>query len=124
MYNLTVQQLHTYYVLAGGTPVLVHNTGPGCGPIISTHYERAGDLGKYTEGQKTRDPASQWYHDLLSEEELLDGVNNAPEGDGILVSRDGKILGGHHRWDEIRTRVNDGRLDPDTPIRIDVYGGE
>jgi len=29
MYNLTVQQLHTYYVLAGTTPVLVHNSG-GC----------------------------------------------------------------------------------------------
>ncbi|ANP52026.1 RHS repeat-associated protein [Streptomyces griseochromogenes] len=25
MYNLTVQQLHTYYVLAGPTPILVHN---------------------------------------------------------------------------------------------------
>jgi hypothetical protein len=30
MYNLTVQDLHTYYVLAGTTPVLVHNT---CGEI-------------------------------------------------------------------------------------------
>ncbi|MGW2806723.1 polymorphic toxin-type HINT domain-containing protein, partial [Streptomyces sp. NPDC001450] len=30
-YNLTVDQLHTYYVLAGSTPVLVHNTGPACG---------------------------------------------------------------------------------------------
>ncbi|MFE2571117.1 hypothetical protein [Streptomyces mirabilis] len=28
MYNLTVQQLHTYYVLACETPVLVHNCGP------------------------------------------------------------------------------------------------
>ncbi|WSQ99535.1 polymorphic toxin-type HINT domain-containing protein [Streptomyces sp. NBC_01210] len=26
-YNLTVDDLHTYYVLAGGTPVLVHNAG-------------------------------------------------------------------------------------------------
>lgn len=26
-YNLTVDDLHTYYVLAGGTPVLVHNSG-------------------------------------------------------------------------------------------------
>ncbi|WP_051840975.1 polymorphic toxin-type HINT domain-containing protein [Streptomyces sp. NRRL F-5126] len=26
MYNLTVNQLHTYYVLAGQTPVLVHNS--------------------------------------------------------------------------------------------------
>ncbi|MFE5093344.1 polymorphic toxin-type HINT domain-containing protein [Streptomyces sp. NPDC056638] len=30
-YNLTVDGLHTYYVLAGETPVLVHNSGP-CGP--------------------------------------------------------------------------------------------
>ncbi|WP_145793482.1 polymorphic toxin-type HINT domain-containing protein [Kitasatospora atroaurantiaca] len=29
MYNLTVDSLHTYYVLAGATPVLVHNCGPG-----------------------------------------------------------------------------------------------
>ncbi|WP_329410362.1 polymorphic toxin-type HINT domain-containing protein [Streptomyces sp. NBC_00704] len=29
MYNLTVADLHTYYVLAGETPVLVHNSG-GC----------------------------------------------------------------------------------------------
>lgn len=27
-YNLTVEQLHTFYVLAGATPVLVHNTCP------------------------------------------------------------------------------------------------
>ncbi|MFC1411557.1 polymorphic toxin-type HINT domain-containing protein [Streptacidiphilus sp. N1-12] len=26
-YNLTVRQLHTYYILAGNVPVLVHNTG-------------------------------------------------------------------------------------------------
>ncbi len=122
-WNLTIEQLHTYYVLAGTTPVLVHNTS-GCGPQISTHHERAGDLGKYTEGQSTRDPASQWYHEYLSNDDLLDGVNNADEGDGILVSRDGRILGGHHRWDEIQTRVGGGRIDPDTPIRIDVYGGK
>jgi RHS repeat-associated protein len=29
-WNLTVQQLHTYYVVAGGTSVLVHNTNTGC----------------------------------------------------------------------------------------------
>ena len=27
MHNLTVDNLHTYYVLAGTTPVLVHNEG-------------------------------------------------------------------------------------------------
>ncbi|MEU7306141.1 polymorphic toxin-type HINT domain-containing protein, partial [Streptomyces sp. NPDC007206] len=30
-WNLTVQQLHTYYVVARDTPVLVHNEG--CGPV-------------------------------------------------------------------------------------------
>ncbi|MFF7155698.1 polymorphic toxin-type HINT domain-containing protein [Streptomyces sp. NPDC008139] len=29
-YNLTVAELHTYYVLAGSTPILVHNTNTGC----------------------------------------------------------------------------------------------
>ncbi|MFD0328267.1 polymorphic toxin-type HINT domain-containing protein [Streptacidiphilus monticola] len=30
-WNLTVQELHTYYVVAGGTPILVHNTdGESC----------------------------------------------------------------------------------------------
>lgn len=28
-YNLTVTDIHTYYVLAGSTPVLVHNDNPG-----------------------------------------------------------------------------------------------
>jgi hypothetical protein len=31
-YNLTVDDLHTYYVLAGQTPVLVHNSGAGPDP--------------------------------------------------------------------------------------------
>ncbi|MFD3551253.1 polymorphic toxin-type HINT domain-containing protein [Streptomyces goshikiensis] len=32
-YNLTVDDLHTYYVLAGSTPILVHNSTP-CGPDL------------------------------------------------------------------------------------------
>ncbi|MFJ9552415.1 RHS repeat-associated core domain-containing protein [Nocardiopsis sp. NPDC101807] len=31
VYNLTVQDLHTYYVLAGAAPVLVHNSNGLCG---------------------------------------------------------------------------------------------
>ncbi|MFH8218709.1 hypothetical protein ACH4C2_05915 [Streptomyces sp. NPDC018057] len=98
------------------------NAHPGS-PEITTRYEKAGNIGNYVDGQKTRDPASQWYHEELSDEELLDGINNAVEGDGILVSRDGTILGGHHRKDEVLTRVGDGRIKPDTLIRVDVYGG-
>lgn len=32
-YNLTVDHLHTYYVLAGNSQVLVHNSG-GCGEVV------------------------------------------------------------------------------------------
>lgn len=127
-YNLTVDDLHTYYVLAGATPVLVHNSnGRNCGPGgsgISARHENAGDIGNYTDGQSTRDPASQWYHEMLSDDELLDSINKAGEGDGILVSRDGTILGGHHRKDELQTRIRNGRIDPNTRIRIDVYDGD
>ena len=120
VHNITVQDLHTYYVLAGDTPVLVHNSGE-CD--WSPHHENAGDLaGKYSEGQSTRDPASQWYHEELSDDDLLDSINNAAEGDGIAVSPGGTVLGGHHRWDELQTRIDDGRIDPKTSIRIDVFG--
>ncbi len=120
MYNLTIDTTHTYYVMAGTTPVLVHNSG-----CWSTTTVRAGDLaGKYRPGQTTRDPASQWYHENLSNDELLDGINNAQEGDGIVVSRNGTILGGHHRWDELQTRIDNGSIDPDTPITVQIYGGE
>jgi Pretoxin HINT domain len=45
MYNLTVDQLHTYYVLAGQTSVLVHNA---CGPVrASAGHVYRGGLYKY-----------------------------------------------------------------------------
>lgn len=42
-YNLTVRDLHTYYVLAGGTPVLVHNSNSNCG--IRPHDKARGAAG-------------------------------------------------------------------------------
>ncbi|MGW5418891.1 polymorphic toxin-type HINT domain-containing protein [Streptomyces sp. NPDC003943] len=38
-FNLTVDDLHTYYVLAGQTPVLVHNSNGWCGPGLRTTSE-------------------------------------------------------------------------------------
>lgn len=48
MYNLTVADLHTYYVLAGDTPVLVHNVGCGVEKWTSkgnldAHFEKHGE---------------------------------------------------------------------------------
>lgn len=45
VYNLTVEGVHTYYVAAGGTSVLVHNANPGCPVVVeidkATHPESA-----------------------------------------------------------------------------------
>ncbi|MFI7545222.1 polymorphic toxin-type HINT domain-containing protein [Actinoplanes sp. NPDC049599] len=41
MYNFTVADLHTYYVMAGNTPVLVHNDEAGGAP-----YSRRGHYGR------------------------------------------------------------------------------
>lgn len=123
VYNLTIGDVHTYYVGIASTDVLTHNTG-SCGRW-SSQRERAGDLGdRYVEGELTRDPASQWYHEELTNDELLDSINNAVDGDGITVTPAGRIIGGNHRFDELQRRISDGRIDPDTEIRIDIYGGE
>jgi RHS repeat-associated protein len=45
MYNLTVERLHTYYVLAGETPVLVHNSN-GC-PAGKAPEAPTIDIGNY-----------------------------------------------------------------------------
>ncbi|MFE3654497.1 polymorphic toxin-type HINT domain-containing protein [Streptomyces sp. NPDC059152] len=37
--NLTVAELHTYYVIAGGTSVLVHNAGKFCGADLQAMEE-------------------------------------------------------------------------------------
>jgi hypothetical protein len=133
MWDLTVPGDHDFYVepatvlppvraVPVAVPVLVHNCGDGA-PGYSTRTERAGDLpGKYTQGQSTREPASQWYHEMLSNDELLHSINNADEGEGIVVSQEGRIVGGNHRMDELLTRVGDGRIDPETPIMIQVLG--
>ncbi len=94
MWDLTVAGNNDYdfYVAVAATAVLVHNCGDGT-PGYSTRTERAGDLpGKYTQGQSTRDPASQWYHEMLSNDDLLGSINNADEGEGIVVSQEGRII--------------------------------
>jgi hypothetical protein len=54
-YNLTVADVHTYYVLAGDTPVLVHNTGPvpGCG---GPSYTSQSATHSYTHGHAANSP--------------------------------------------------------------------
>ena len=133
MWDLTVQDDHDFYVepavalppsQAGpaAVAILVHNCGDGT-PDYSTRTERAGDLpGKYTQGQSTRDPASQWYHEMLSNTDLIGSINDADEGEGIIVSQEGRIIGGNHRMDELLMRIDNGQIDPETPIMIQLFG--
>ncbi|SDN20597.1 intein N-terminal splicing region/RHS repeat-associated core domain-containing protein [Actinacidiphila guanduensis] len=74
-WNLTVQQLHTYYVVAGGVAVLVHNTNGGCpnfdtsglGPdnptpadVVHSAQELTGTDGTYLYRGVTHD---HWHYD-------------------------------------------------------------
>ncbi|MCP3819225.1 polymorphic toxin-type HINT domain-containing protein [Streptomyces sp. A3M-1-3] len=54
-YNLTVEDLHTYYVLAGSTPVLVHNAGT-CGPMVLGIGEHSNGLALELNGYNFNDP--------------------------------------------------------------------
>jgi hypothetical protein len=90
MYNLTVADAHTYYVLAGTTPVLVHNCG---GPSVVTN-ERLGHI-EYRHGPGAQDMARRagernlpgefsedflWDgDDMVLGDRLRRGVDSSPE---------------------------------------------
>jgi hypothetical protein len=76
---MTVQRqiahIHTYYVIAGSTPVLVHNVGPGCGArfVVSSDGEitdlrppSRGSTGRITPGG-------------VNEQQALDLVTENPQ---------------------------------------------
>ncbi|WP_079056293.1 polymorphic toxin-type HINT domain-containing protein [Streptomyces caeruleatus] len=114
-YNLTVDDLHTYYVLAGKTPVLVHNSNGMCG---------------------TADPFSFRRTEALSGKGSIKNVDsltasmreNGWQGDPIWVANVGGdlyILNGHHRVAAAkRAGINvPYRILPDEEIRARYPGG-
>jgi Predicted membrane protein len=100
-YNLTVNDLHTYYVLAGTTPVLVHNASCSFikGEIPDAAAIERGSLVKIKEKQLEKalktvgeDPhgfKADWVgkNNVSRFDAMRDG-----EGRVVLVSKDGKIL--------------------------------
>ncbi|MGW7612945.1 polymorphic toxin-type HINT domain-containing protein [Streptomyces sp. NPDC054766] len=89
-YNLTVQQLHTYYVLAGETPVLVHN----CGPMdlnFNQVRQRIKNHVMVNHGD-TAITGSKFNPDL-TEKDLFDGLVNRI-GEGNATGREDE--GGNH----------------------------
>jgi RHS repeat-associated protein len=85
-YNLTVNNLHTYYVLAGKTPVLVHNCG-------NSNYEAGGKHGSTARGSvrgtNSAEPSN-------GQGALDNSIEWTPEGPGQAPRRigvsDGEIV--------------------------------
>jgi hypothetical protein len=84
VHNLTVEDIHTYHVLAGVTPVLAHNASPGCGAErwtsqtnLDDHFERHGaDMGF--------DNVTEYRY--AAEDLMCECAGRRP---GVIVKRDG-----------------------------------
>ncbi|MET9046059.1 RHS repeat-associated core domain-containing protein [Streptomyces sp. NPDC004362] len=105
MYNLTIDDLHTYYVLAGATPVLVHNSdGAACGitraVISETQSGKGSIIGKNpVNGDQALDAGIEF---------LGPGYKELGKGRGVFRSADGlrqfrmdpdSLEGGH--WPDV-----------------------
>ncbi|MGW2571713.1 polymorphic toxin-type HINT domain-containing protein [Streptomyces sp. NPDC001537] len=110
-YNLTIDELHTYYVLAGATPVLVHNSN-GCvnwasnsvktwGHTFKTHGAGAKNTKALTDrARSTGNQQGQWL-DNDAAAEFLKGLHvegagprsvRIPDGLGQVIMPDGSIV--------------------------------
>ncbi|MEV7603572.1 polymorphic toxin-type HINT domain-containing protein [Kitasatospora sp. NPDC089797] len=108
-YDLTIADIHTYYVLAGETPVLVHNNGgiPECF-AAGTPKHRVRDIEADAEGfihpptadelQTLKVSGASTYRTVgeLRDQGLTGKVRNpnAPLPDGLGMIADGKDVGG------------------------------
>ncbi|MFE4362428.1 polymorphic toxin-type HINT domain-containing protein [Kitasatospora sp. NPDC056800] len=82
-YNLTVDDLHTYYVLAGETPVLVHNTEV-CGVALGIRKE--GDLRNFADTNGYEHFLDKTYNDAVA---AVRDVAHEQPGRRIYVVLDG-----------------------------------
>ncbi|MBT2472814.1 hypothetical protein J7E97_34440 [Streptomyces sp. ISL-66] len=110
-YNLTIDDLHTYYVLAGATPVLVHNSN-GCvnwasnsvktwGHTFKTHGAGAKNTKALTDrARSTGNQQGQWL-DNDAAADFLKGLHvegagprsvRIPDGMGQVIMPDGSIV--------------------------------
>ncbi|WP_406113915.1 polymorphic toxin-type HINT domain-containing protein [Streptomyces sp. NBC_01014] len=146
MYNLTVEQLHTYYVLAGATPVLVHNCNGKLADLPvherpTRFYAKASEMLDRIQGNPaTREQmygsadAGHGGVTSLSNDDLIrfggpngrepiTGFRDFAPGDDInLPGSRLHIADGNNRTEEIRNRVLDGRMHPDTLIEMMIGG--
>ncbi|MFD3942948.1 ricin-type beta-trefoil lectin domain protein [Streptomyces sp. NPDC058579] len=94
VYNLTVSDLHTYYVLAGATPVLVHNSTPCTPPLKSLHPDSSLDKSSL-----------DFWHKQDTEDIVFSLRPGAHEP--LIAKSDGTIMNGNTRVAVLRSRGYD-----------------
>ncbi|MEV5302941.1 polymorphic toxin-type HINT domain-containing protein [Amycolatopsis methanolica] len=108
-YNLTIDTVHTYYVLAGTAPVLVHNSGP-CDPLSLASKINPDDLAMtqtvashFDEMSKAGKPARPYMNSSLVVREIMEGSAPKldPQGVAGVVRWDtpGAYNGSSGRWE-------------------------
>ncbi|WP_405868347.1 polymorphic toxin-type HINT domain-containing protein [Streptomyces sp. NBC_01515] len=129
MYNLTVEELHTYYVLAGTTPVLVHNCnvtprdGGGSdanGNVISG----SADGQNLADQLRTESANSAFNEDGTLSQGAIDGSNKIIPGDEINnpnVRGYFEENGGASQWGKYTTETHQS---PYGPFQVHFYMNE
>ncbi|MGA5424461.1 polymorphic toxin-type HINT domain-containing protein [Streptomyces lavendulocolor] len=82
VHNLTVRDVHTYYVLAGETWILVHNVGGPCGP-------RKGAAGEARAVQELKDRG----YTIMGQHVALESKRGTTSYVDIVATRNGSGLG-------------------------------
>jgi hypothetical protein len=104
-YNLTIDALHTYYVEAGSTPVLVHNSADECGPWLG------GSVGDQAPLRMLHPVSSlnKSSLDYWSKQETQSIVKSlAPDqAEPLIVKSDGTIIRGNTRFYVLQQRGYD-----------------
>ncbi|MDQ0943493.1 polymorphic toxin-type HINT domain-containing protein [Streptomyces sp. V1I1] len=117
-YNLTVDDLHTYYVLAGQTPVLVHNSG-GCLPALRDWSSQRFQFGnqsllldkKGMEHILTRHHPKYWDGSVKKTQSFFDSSMSVDDVQGAIgqvmrQNRDTLVQRGSQGMYQIRGNVN------------------
>ncbi|MDG4770307.1 polymorphic toxin-type HINT domain-containing protein [Solwaraspora sp. WMMD792] len=97
VHNLTVADIHTYYVLAGNVPVLVHNCTASPDDLRPTHPISGDSSSKKVASMRNQ---------------MRDGTFDWEESGPISIARNGDemyVVDGHHRLDAAR-RAGLGRV--------------
>ncbi|MGW2787717.1 polymorphic toxin-type HINT domain-containing protein [Streptomyces populi] len=117
-YNLTIDGLHTYYVLAGRTPVLVHNSG-GCLPALRNWSSQRFQFGNQSflldknrmEHILTRHHPNYWDGSVKKKQSFFDSsmsVDDVQDAIGQVMrqNRDTLVRRGSQGMYQIRGNVN------------------